>query len=717
MSSVPRLRSIKSTERNAHYSYDQLQQQSETDIAPAQSTDNNVTDVDSGSITLQARPPSSKGSSTYPGVTFRTVIFHTWPIILFNFLCEILFAYTLKRYGVKRVLNTVERRVFNALVIFLAAAISTGIGFLIDQVGYMLRGGLLMKGFNTKQEIAYIWQGTLGSYALLVWSHLRRKSYNIATTLALLFLIVNVVGRLSVALFGFTYTLDFTDQIEVPALRVVQWPEAGELISGEIDIHSNNASGATLLEILRSAATGMTSLTLSKANGTHSQEPIINPHKVLNIPDLILSIADDGIHSTVSYSYRLKDEGGDELMKENRTIKTVVKCTHLNNSSDLSEFPSTFYPIRAMANVQWVAGNTTVSIYTSLDNAILDTVTTYKAFATLASVSESERHSTDVVTNRILTDTAFTTVQVSENEDHSAQTVANGIPAESDVITTPVTITSTEEMPILLSTNLPTIIPRRGLVVENTECPIHHGSIAELVGWMMFAYPHNTVDCGVACTNLVLSAGNATYGVSTFNEYGVKYQCQITVNYEAAAPWAKGDQVAPGEALRRTLSGFLVGDETRRDMDNPVREFFTYGRDKLWLPSWEDDRLEEPLPTVMIAGALARAIAVVVRRMDDGLRTIEIMPPKISVVAVLSVQWQRILFILGGIAGFQILVAVVAGWFVRAKLEVEYDVDLVSRILKNENFQAEEEYGCPWQVVQMYEETPIYRFTGVIKNK
>ncbi|KAF8456809.1 hypothetical protein BDZ91DRAFT_800895 [Kalaharituber pfeilii] len=1016
MSSVSRLRSVKHPQRNAHYSYDQLQEHREIDQAPAESANNNIKDLDSEYLMLELNLSSSKSSSTYPGLTIQTAISRTWPIILFNLLCEFLFAYTLKHYGAKRVLHSMERRVFNALVILLAAAISTGIGFLIDQVGYMLRGGLLMKGFNTKQEIAYVWQGTLGSYALLVWSHLRRKSYNVATTLALLFLIANVVGRLSVALFGFTYSLDFTDEIIVPALRVVQWPEADEPISGELDMHSKNASvarliddfwnngmsilGSTLLEILRTAATGtITSLILPKANDTRLKDPAIDPHKMLNIPDLILSITGQGLDSTVSYTYQLKDEGGDELKKENRTIKTIAKCTQFNNSADLSEFPSTFYPIKANVKVQRLTTYTTMSTYTRRRTTVFHTVTTSKPSSKMVPVSENEDHSTNTVTNRITTDKASNTLRVSETEDHPADTLTNGIqtdnhavttpvtvttqpewdvlqstdlrtdhapntiqvdvsedhnadivtneispekdvtttlvtvtrtdetdifqdvttvtttlvtvtrtdltdifqstptendvivipvtvtrtiksdipqstkaptqndvitvpvtvtetgetdivqetptendiiiipvtvtstiesdilqstkaptendvitipitvtetsetdivqettniiiipvtvtstiesdilqstkaPTENDVLTIPVTVTSTEEWDILQSTkvpteidvitmpvtvtsieqwdvpqstkvptdvdtittpvtvtstekwlvpqstNLSTVVGRRDLETENVDGPIDHGEAPQLVGWMMFPYPPNTVDCGAACTNLALSAGNATIGVSEFNEYGVRYQCQVTVNYEATAPWTKSDRVAPSEGFRRTLSGFLVGNKTRRDMFKSDRQYFTYLQDRLWLPSWENGILEEPVPTVMIAGALARAVALVVRRMGDGLDRIEIMPPKTSVVAILSVQWQRVLIILGGIAGFQMLVAVLACWFVRAKLEVEYDVDLVSRTLKNENFQEEEEYGCPWQVVQMYKETPIYRFTGVIKKK
>ncbi|KAF8456815.1 hypothetical protein BDZ91DRAFT_839228 [Kalaharituber pfeilii] len=695
-------------------------------------------------------------------------------------------------YGAKRVLHNMERKVFNALVILLAAAISTGIGFLIDQVGYMLRGGLLMKGLNTKQEIAYIWQGTLGSYALLVWSHLRRKSYNVATTLALLFLIANVVGRLSVALFGFTYALDFTDQIDVPALQVVQWPEAGEPMSGARDIHSKNVSDAMLLEILRTAATGTsTSLILPKENNTRSKDLIIDLHKMLNIPDLLLSIAGQGLDSTVSYTYQLKDEGGDQLKKENRTIKTISKCTQLNNSTDLSEFPSTFYPIKAVAGLLRVTTYTTMSFYTRKKTSLFHTVATNKASSNgiqtdnhaattpvtitgaaegdvlkssdfpadnTMQVDEGEDHNADTVTNGISTEKDVTTKLVTvtrtdetgivqetttENDvipipvivtrtttlvtelqspfdtftstEESTVLVSTKVPTDNDVIptpvstevdisTTPVAVTSTDEWPTPQYTNLPTVW-RRDLEGENADGSTYDGTAPLLEGWMMFPYPRNTVDCGAACTNLALSTGNATYGVSTFNEYGVRYQCQIMVNYEAIAPWTKSDRVAPSEALRGTLSGFLVGNKTRRDMFKPDRQYFTYLQDRLWLPSREKGTLEEPIPTVMIAGALARAVALVVRRMGDGLERVEIMPPKTSVVAILSVQWQRVVFILAGIAGFQLLVAVLAGWFVRAKLEVEYDVDL-----------EEGEYGCPWQVVQMYKETPIYRFAGVIKK-
>ncbi|KAF8459762.1 hypothetical protein BDZ91DRAFT_461730 [Kalaharituber pfeilii] len=166
---------------------------------------------------------------TYPALTFKTFLWHTLPLILCNLLCEGLFALTLKLYGEKRVLERPNRIWFNTILLSLAAAISTGVGFLLDQIGYMLRGILLMRGGNTKREVGHILRGTIGSYILLVWVHLRRSSCSVVTTLVWFFVVVNVLGRLSVGFFGVTYTLDYEDIVTDKGLALTVWPTPGDV--------------------------------------------------------------------------------------------------------------------------------------------------------------------------------------------------------------------------------------------------------------------------------------------------------------------------------------------------------------------------------------------------------------------------------------------------------------------------------------------------------
>jgi len=89
----------------------------------------------------------------YPRLRPKTLLIRFLPILVVNIILEALFAYVLKFYGDKKVLMPSDRRLFNMASLFLAAALSMGIGFLLGEVGVMFRGSMMGKSDNTKDEV------------------------------------------------------------------------------------------------------------------------------------------------------------------------------------------------------------------------------------------------------------------------------------------------------------------------------------------------------------------------------------------------------------------------------------------------------------------------------------------------------------------------------------------------------------------------------------
>jgi len=89
----------------------------------------------------------------YPRLRLKKLLIRFLPILVVNTILGALFAYILKFYGDKKVLMPTDRRLFNVASLFLAAALSMGIGFLLGEVGVMFRGSMMGKSDNTKEEV------------------------------------------------------------------------------------------------------------------------------------------------------------------------------------------------------------------------------------------------------------------------------------------------------------------------------------------------------------------------------------------------------------------------------------------------------------------------------------------------------------------------------------------------------------------------------------
>lgn len=99
----------------------------------------------------------------YPRLKPKKLFIHFLPILVVNIILGALFAYVLKFYGDKKILMPSDRRLFNMASLFLAAALSMGIGFLLGEVGVMFRGSMMGKSDNTKHEVRISHEGIFHS--------------------------------------------------------------------------------------------------------------------------------------------------------------------------------------------------------------------------------------------------------------------------------------------------------------------------------------------------------------------------------------------------------------------------------------------------------------------------------------------------------------------------------------------------------------------------
>ncbi|KAF8426721.1 hypothetical protein EV426DRAFT_592562 [Tirmania nivea] len=290
----------------------------------------------------------------YPQLRAKTLLIRFLPILVVNIILEAVFAYILKFYGDKEFLMSSDRRLFNMASLFLAAALSMGIGFLLGEVGVMFRGSMMGKSDNTKQEIAHILRGTLGSYALLVFSHIRRKAYTHATTLSWLFVLGNLLGRLSVGLIGLTYAVDDDNIVTVPALKGTWWPEVGDAMRNESIFVERPLAEDTLVDLLREIATVRVPFSEKvKIDLDDKGDGVIKDLNFLNVPGMDITVENpEGNTSTVKYSYVLQDEGGDPAIRVKRSIEVSTQCTRGNADFSSKNFSSTtFYPTSPVKSI------------------------------------------------------------------------------------------------------------------------------------------------------------------------------------------------------------------------------------------------------------------------------------------------------------------------------------------------------------------------------
>ncbi|PUU83790.1 hypothetical protein B9Z19DRAFT_1038356 [Tuber borchii] len=196
-----------------------------------------------------------------------------------------------------------QQRCFNTLSILLTGIASLGLGSLVGCLGSMLRWPLLARTMHKMQDVDLILGMAPPTGSLrLIWGHLRKDGTSRTTWIVAAYLIINIFGRLSVAVFGLTYNMMDRTGIEYPILSTnwtsVSWAgyssDSRALTSVLYDPGVADANSSDLLSELR-----IENLTL--------EEPV-GPN-------------------TVEYSYQLKDYHEGYTILSNHTVHSVVNCS------------------------------------------------------------------------------------------------------------------------------------------------------------------------------------------------------------------------------------------------------------------------------------------------------------------------------------------------------------------------------------------------------
>jgi hypothetical protein len=177
--------------------------------------------------------------SKYRGFPWWSVWWRLWLSVFFGgFLFLILFFYDRKKQ-----LDTWDRRVFNSLMILATSLVSMSLGSLLWVLGAALRwpllarrrregggGGAVARQYPPRQVDLILGMHAPSIAFRMVAHQARHRSWSPAMLAGVAYLALNVVSRLSVAVFGFTYNLNEEVQIHYPVMATdfgsekwVQW--------------------------------------------------------------------------------------------------------------------------------------------------------------------------------------------------------------------------------------------------------------------------------------------------------------------------------------------------------------------------------------------------------------------------------------------------------------------------------------------------------------
>jgi hypothetical protein len=141
-----------------------------------------------------------------------------WRFVASTLLCVILgvILFVFERMGV---LETWERRGFNTLSILLSSLVSLSLGSLLGLLGGMLRWPLLERSPASPRDVDLILAMAEPTGALrLMWRHTRDWRWTFTTWITTLYLLLNIIGRLSIATLGLTFDTNEDVTIEYSAM-------------------------------------------------------------------------------------------------------------------------------------------------------------------------------------------------------------------------------------------------------------------------------------------------------------------------------------------------------------------------------------------------------------------------------------------------------------------------------------------------------------------
>ncbi|KAG0137900.1 hypothetical protein HOY82DRAFT_496838 [Tuber indicum] len=232
-----------------------------------------------------------------------------------TFFSLVLLVICLRAFSKLGPLSKWEQRSFNTLSILHTAIASFGVGSLLGNLGSMLRWPLLARTVYKMQDVDSILGMSPPAGSLrLIKRHVRERRISRTTLIVTAYLVVNVVGRLSVAIFGLAYNMTDKTGIEYPIL-------------------ATNWTSALWTDRIFPNGTANTGVNKNK----YAKSPVWAHGKNFNIGDDInpylssdLLVSNTTLNlsgNTVEYSYNLKDSKEGYSIPSNHTVHSAANCS------------------------------------------------------------------------------------------------------------------------------------------------------------------------------------------------------------------------------------------------------------------------------------------------------------------------------------------------------------------------------------------------------
>ncbi|KAK6507928.1 hypothetical protein TWF481_006349 [Arthrobotrys musiformis] len=259
-----------------------------------------------------------------------------WKEISWRFMSALTFSglivVTLYKFSKLGNLSRWEKRWFNVLVILCSALVSLSLSSLLGLLGNMIRWPLLARKRHRPLDVDLIlgMANPTGSLKL-IWQHTVKDRKWTKTTLAVaIFLVVNIAGRLSVAVFGLTFDLNEQPGIEYPVM-VTDWSTGDwfDLAADAPKRHfgDNGAANPSLVRMNNYAAIALS------AGGMDFNETDPVDYNVTNLGGQGLNRRVEG--DTLTYSYFLKEYRGLEVNSSaDKVLHSSSRCSSRTIDSD-----------------------------------------------------------------------------------------------------------------------------------------------------------------------------------------------------------------------------------------------------------------------------------------------------------------------------------------------------------------------------------------------
>ncbi|CUS15589.1 unnamed protein product [Tuber aestivum] len=207
-----------------------------------------------------------------------------------------------------RPLSKWEQRLFNTLSILLTGIASLGLGSLSGHLGSMLRWPLLSRTVYQMKDVDLILGMSQPTGSLqLIKRHIRDRRISRTTFIVTTYLMANLIGRSSVAVFGLAYNMTDKTGIEDPILAT-NWTSAlwtNQIYSKETAYPMKDKYGS------------------AHGKDTSLSDPMLDLESDLRVSNATLKLG----ANTTTYSYELMDFKGGHPIPSNRTVYSTVSCS------------------------------------------------------------------------------------------------------------------------------------------------------------------------------------------------------------------------------------------------------------------------------------------------------------------------------------------------------------------------------------------------------